>query len=69
MEAGPVNGGQVQEQGYTFVTKSVFKSMEDMEYYMTECEGHQAYKVFLKENAPVTGLQAVTFTPGASYGI
>ncbi|KAG9248600.1 stress responsive A/B barrel domain-containing protein [Calycina marina] len=69
MEAGPINGGQVKDRGFTFLMKSVFKSQEDMEFYMTKCEGHEAYKVYLKENAPVTALQAVTFTPGASFEI
>jgi len=67
MEAGPANGGHVKDQGYTFVTKSVFKNKEDMDFYETKCEGHQTYKTFLKENAPVGGLMAVCFTPGASF--
>lgn len=57
----------MKDQGYTCVTKSVFKSMEDMEYYSTKCEAHEAFKVYLKENAPVEGLMSVFFTPEASW--
>lgn len=34
-----------------------------MDYYLTECKAHMAYKEFLKENAPVEGLMSVFFTP------
>lgn len=68
MEAGP-SDGTVKEQGYTFVAKSVFKNAEDMEYYSEKCEAHQAYKVFLKENAPVGDLMSVYFSPGVSWQI
>jgi hypothetical protein len=66
MQAGRADG-HVREQGFTFVTKSVFKNKADMDYYETECAGHNEYKVFLKENAPVSGLMMVCFTPGYSY--
>lgn len=66
MQAGPAEG-HVKSQGFNFVTKSVFKNKEDMTFYETECEGHNAYKVFLKENAPVEGIMTVYFTPGYSY--
>lgn len=65
MEAGPANG-HVKGQGYTFVTKSVFKDKEDMDFYEKECAGHMVYKEFLKRNAPVEGLMTVFFTPGVS---
>ena len=66
MEAGPANG-HVKDQGYTFVTKSVFKCKEDMDYYEKECAGHQEYKDFLKKNAPAEGIQMVYFTPGHTF--
>jgi hypothetical protein len=66
MEAGPAEGG-LKAQGYTFVAKSVFKNMEDMKYYETECQGHQEYKDFLKQNAPVESMLMVYFTPEASF--
>lgn len=66
MQAGPANG-HVKDQGFNFITKSVFKNKEDMVYYENECEGHNAYKAFLKENAPVAGIMTVYFTPGFSY--
>lgn len=66
MAAGPAQG-HVKEQGYTFVTKSVFRNKEDMEYYEKECEGHLEYKKFLRENAPVEGLMACYFIPSVSW--
>lgn len=68
MQAGPAEGN-VKDQGYNFVAKSVFKNRDDMDYYEDECAGHQTYKVYLKENAPVAGIQTVIFTPGVSYSI
>lgn len=61
--------GHVREQGYTFVTKSVFKNMTDMKYYETECGAHGEYKAYLQENAPVEGLMTVYFTPGVTFEI
>ncbi|KAH6661894.1 hypothetical protein B0J14DRAFT_687706 [Halenospora varia] len=66
MEAGPAQGN-VRDQGYTFVTKSVFVNMEDMKFYETQCAGHQEYKVFLREKAPVEGLMTVYFQADVSY--
>ena len=66
MQAGAANGN-VKDQGFNFVAKSVFKNKEDMAYYETECTGHNEFKTFLKENAPVTALMTVHFTPGSSY--
>lgn len=68
MQAGPAEGS-VKEQGFTFVAKSVFKNMEDIEYYNTECAAHQTYKAFLKEKAPVQELMSVYFTPSVTYEI
>jgi hypothetical protein len=66
MQAGPAQG-HVRDQGYTFVTKSVFKNKEDMEFFEKECPAHEEYKVFLKKNAPVEGVMAVFFQAGFSY--
>jgi hypothetical protein len=68
MEAGLAQG-HVKDQGYTFVTKSVFKNKDDMEFYEKECPAHEEYKVFLKKNAPVEGLMTVVFQPGVSFQI
>lgn len=68
MEAGPA-GGHVKDQGFTFVTKSVFQNASDMKFYEDECPGHQEYKGFLKKHAPVTGLQMVCFEPGVSFAL
>jgi hypothetical protein len=66
MEAGPANGN-VRDEGYTFVAKSVFGNMQDMEFYEKECEAHIVFKKYLKENAPVEGLMTVWFRAGDSY--
>ncbi|KAL4968161.1 Dabb family protein [Aspergillus stella-maris] len=66
MQAGRAEGS-VREQGYNFVTKSVFRSMDDMRYYENDCPAHNEYRVFLKKNAPATGLQTVYFTAEASF--
>ncbi|PQE13801.1 stress responsive A B Barrel domain-containing protein [Rutstroemia sp. NJR-2017a BVV2] len=68
MEAGPASGN-VREQGFTFVAKSVFKNQEDMKFYEDECEAHNEFKKFLKENAPVTGLMTCIFTPGVTFAM
>ncbi|KAE9981633.1 hypothetical protein EG328_011467 [Venturia inaequalis] len=60
--------GHVLDQGYTIVTKSVFANAQDMDYYMTECPAHKAYKEFLAKNAPVEGLMSVFFTPEVGGG-
>ncbi|PQE24639.1 Stress responsive A B Barrel domain-containing protein [Rutstroemia sp. NJR-2017a WRK4] len=68
MEAGPALGN-VREQGFTFVAKSVFKNQEDMKFYEDECEAHNEFKKFLKENAPVTGLMTCIFMPGVTFAL
>jgi hypothetical protein len=68
MEAGEARGS-VRDQGYTFVTKSVFESMSDMKFYEDECPAHREYKVFLKEKAPVSGLMSLNFEPGVSFSL
>jgi hypothetical protein len=68
MQAGRAQG-HVKEQGYTFVTKSVFKNMDDMEFYEKSCPAHEEYKVFLKKNAPVEGLMTVFFQAGVSFDL
>lgn len=68
MEAGPANG-HVKDQGFNFVTKSVFKDKADMDFFEKECEGHEGYKVYLKEKAPVSGLMVCWFEAGFSYVI
>jgi hypothetical protein len=68
MQAGRASG-HVKDQGYTFVARSLFKNADDMEYYLEKCEAHQAFKVFLKENAPPEGLMSCVFTPEVSWEI
>ncbi|KAL4937759.1 hypothetical protein BDV06DRAFT_226661 [Aspergillus oleicola] len=66
MQAGRAEGS-VREQGYTFVTKSVFKSMDDMRYYEKDCPAHNEYREFLRKNAPAEGLQTVYFKANAGF--
>ncbi|KAL3463707.1 hypothetical protein BJX64DRAFT_287174 [Aspergillus heterothallicus] len=66
MEAGHAEG-PVRDQGYTFVTKSVFRNMEEMRYYETNCPAHNEYRRFLRANAEVLGLLTVHFTAEASF--
>ncbi|KAE9368317.1 hypothetical protein N431DRAFT_547356 [Stipitochalara longipes BDJ] len=66
MQAGRADGHIQMEQGFTFVARSVFKDMEDVKYYIEKCEAHQAFKAYLKENAPPEGLMSLVFTPQVS---
>jgi hypothetical protein len=48
--------------------KNVFKSMDDVQYYIDgRCEAHDAYRAYLKENAPPQGLMSFCFTPEHSW--
>jgi hypothetical protein len=46
MQAGPAYGN-IREEGYTFVAKSVFQNKEDMEHYETDCQvsGYQRMRL------------------------
>ena len=67
MQAGRADGHIQIEQGFTFVARSLFKDMEDVQYYIDKCEAHQAFKAYLKENAPPTGLMSVVFKSEVSW--
>jgi hypothetical protein len=69
MQAGRTRAHVNIDQGYTLVAKTVFKSMEDVEYYIDGCEAHQAFKVYLKENATPEGLMSICFTPEVSWEV
>lgn len=43
MTAGPAEANE-RSQGYTFVAKSEFASVEDMKFYDDECEVHMELK-------------------------
>jgi hypothetical protein len=47
MAAGPAEANE-RAQGYTFVAKSEFASVEDMMFYDTECEAHMELKKTVK---------------------
>jgi Stress responsive A/B Barrel Domain len=70
MQAGRVSEHIHLEQGYTLVAKNVFKSMDDVQYYIDgRCEAHEAYRTYLKENAPPQELMSFCFTPEHSWEI
>lgn len=54
LEAGPSHDDP-RNQGYNFVAKSEFKSLEDMRFYDEECVAHQ----ILKEGTKPLGVQGV----------
>ncbi|KAL7931070.1 hypothetical protein V8C35DRAFT_311180 [Trichoderma chlorosporum] len=65
--AGPAEPDQ-RSQGFTFIAKSEFASLEDMKYYDEECVAHQA----LKKTAMtlgVEGIMTVYFKPQVIGGV
>lgn len=66
LEAGPVTNDDERTQGYTFISKTVFKNMEDHMFYDGECEAHNALKVKVKSALKVDGVLTVFYEPGAS---
>jgi len=67
MQAGRADAHIQIDQGFTFVARSVFKDMEDVQYYIEKCEPHQAFKLYLKENPTPEGLMSLVFTPEVSW--
>ncbi|KAI6780499.1 uncharacterized protein J7T54_000138 [Emericellopsis cladophorae] len=61
MAAGPAEEGP-RTQGYTFVSKTEFASMDDMKFYESECPAHGAVKGLLEE-LKVDGIMTVFFKP------
>ena len=61
LEAGPAEH-DARSQGYTFVTKTVFKNKEDFDYYDTQCEAHKELKTKAK-SLDIQGVMMVYFTP------
>ncbi|CAF3447400.1 unnamed protein product [Fusarium graminearum] len=66
MVAGPAEDGP-RTEGYTFVNKTEFASMEDMKYYETECPAHGEVKKVLGE-ITIDGMMTVFFKPQATGG-
>ncbi|KAF5968243.1 hypothetical protein FBULB1_10791 [Fusarium bulbicola] len=58
-----------RSQGYTFVSKTEFASMEDMKYYDEGCQAHQALKDFVKGSLNPQGVMTVYFKPQAVGGV
>ncbi|KFY14302.1 hypothetical protein V492_02706 [Pseudogymnoascus sp. VKM F-4246] len=66
MVAGPVEEG-LRTEGYTFVNKTEFASMDDMKYYESECPAHGEVKKVLGE-ITIDGMMTVFFKPQATGG-
>ncbi|KAL7808232.1 hypothetical protein V8C26DRAFT_413497 [Trichoderma gracile] len=66
MAAGPAEPDQ-RSQGYTFVAKSEFASLDDMKYYDAECPAHQALKK-VAMTLGVEGILTVYFKPQVTGG-
>lgn len=67
MVAGPAEEGP-RTEGYTFVNKTEFASMEDMRYYESECPAHGDVKKVLGE-ITIDGMMTVFFKPQATGGM
>ncbi|QYT00699.1 Stress-response A/B barrel domain-containing protein [Trichoderma simmonsii] len=65
--AGPAEPDQ-RSQGFTFVSKSEFASLEDMKYYDEECVAHQALKK-VAMTLGVEGIMTVYFKPQVVGGV
>ncbi|PNP55696.1 hypothetical protein THARTR1_04220 [Trichoderma harzianum] len=65
--AGPAEPDQ-RSQGFTFVSKSEFASLEDMKYYDEECVAHQALKK-VAMTLGVEGVMTVYFKPQVVGGV
>jgi hypothetical protein len=64
--AGPAEEDQ-RSQGYTFVCKTEFATMDDMKFYDDECPAHVGVKNVFK-TLTVEGVLTVYFTPQAVGG-
>lgn len=67
LAAGPAEPDQ-RSQGYTFVSKSEFASLDDMKYYDHECPAHQALKK-VAFTLGVEGVLTVYFKPQITGGV
>ncbi|KAH8601404.1 hypothetical protein B0O99DRAFT_608841 [Bisporella sp. PMI_857] len=68
LEAGPAFE-DARSQGYTFVSKSEFASLEDMKYYDNECEAHQAFKAQAKKESIFEGVMTTYFEVAVSTAL
>ena len=66
MVAGPAEEGP-RTNGYTFVNKTEFASMDDMRYYESECPAHGEVKKVLGE-ITIDDMMTVFFKPHATGG-
>jgi len=68
LEAGPADE-DARSKGYTYVSKTVFKDMEDYDFYDKDCEAHKKLKRYMVEskvNVLEQGVLTVRFTPAVS---
>jgi len=62
LAAGPAYE-DARSQGYTIVSKTEFKDLDDMKFYDDVCEAHQTLKKEVKGSLTVEGIMTVYFTP------
>lgn len=67
LEAGPTYE-DARNQGYTLVAKTVFKNIEDFEYYDKECQAHKEFKAKGK-TLDVQGMMMVFFSPSVAASL
>ncbi len=66
IEAGPtVNDSNLD---YNFVAATVFKNMEDCQYYENECAAHKSLKAKAMKDLELQGIAAIRFTSAFSSG-
>ncbi|RFU31154.1 hypothetical protein B7463_g5171, partial [Scytalidium lignicola] len=69
-----MQAGEAEEDprsdGYNFVSKTEFKSKEDMDYYDTGCEAHQTLKAGAKSaGITIQGLLTVYYYPAIVHSV
>jgi hypothetical protein len=58
----------VRSQGFTFVAKSEFASLDDLKYYDTGCEAHTTLKAGAKELG-IEGIMTVYFSAAVTAAL
>jgi len=68
LEAGPTYD-DARNQGFTFVSKTVFKNREDHDFYDKDCPAHKKFKQMMSDkgiNTLQQGLMTVFYTPAVT---
>ena len=70
-EVGPALGNSISEgfptdEGYNFIGKSTFKTLEDMWFYDKDCPVHNAMRARVPKEVDIRGILTVFYTPSFS---